>query len=429
VRRRYLTALSTLAVVLCAAAAGAQETAARPQSDPIPVTSRFTYRFGVDYMLQVSGRRDYPFHDDTFQDDETFAWWRLRPRFAARSRHLDVVLEGQDTHSAGGSFGTRKAWLDLLNAYVDIKEMKGWAVKVGRQQGDLEVIPRMVRTPDFAAVVRSFDVAEVSWQNTATDVRVFAFKPVDNLPTRFNRQKRGELLWTTYARRILSRRSAIQSYVIARHNREAVSQAGVPGSSAVYAWDFQVTGPTPLPQVGWTVETVLERGHYSVDDIRAWGMFLRTDIDLPGAHTLDARYTVTSGDGDKEDGVRSNYDTFYAASSNFGSLGQVRGVNVRALTVGGSIALASPLTLNWRYFNTHLHDRRDVWYGAVVPNLLNPAATSSFLGQETNLTLTYRLSPQLQVRAAYHRFFPGGYEGARAAGDPHEFRLQLIGSR
>ena len=156
-------------------------------------------------------------------------------------------------------------------------------------------------------------------------------------------------------------------------------------------------------------------------------MFLRSDIVLSSSQSMDVRYSVATGDGEKGDGVRGAYDTFYAASSHFGSLGQIRGVNVRALSVGGTSVIAPPLALFWRYFNTHLYDRRDVWYGSVAPNISHPDGTSSFLGHEVDLMLAYRVRPRLQVRAGYYQFFTGGYVRQSAHGSPREFRLQLIG--
>ncbi|MCE3285435.1 MAG: Alginate export, partial [Steroidobacteraceae bacterium] len=394
--RRVRTLMALAIVVSVCLPAAAQEPAVRPApaaGDAAITSGRFTYRLGVGYMFHASARQDYAFHDDQFRDDETFAWWRLRPRFAATSRHVDVVLEGQDTHGAGGSFASRKGWLDVLNAYVEVKGSRGWSARVGRQQGDLEVIGRLVRQADFVAVLRTIDVAAVSYRNASTDVRGFVFKPVDSLPSAFNRQREGERLWAAYGRRRLNERTAVQSYVVARHNREVLSETGAPGNAAVYAWQVQVEGPTPHAAVDWAVETVLERGHYATDDVRAWAVFLRSDIRLSSTSTMDVRYTVTSPDVAKGDGVRAQFDHFYGPATYFSFLGQIRGSNVRAFSVGGATRLRPRLTLNWRYFATALHDRRDLWYGAVSPNLANAEATSTFLGHEIDGLLSFQATP------------------------------------
>src|SRR4029079_17478951 len=120
-------------------------------------------------MVHVASRHDFPYPNDDFDGRETFMWERLRPRLLVQTPHVDFFLEGQDTHSVGNVFSnTRKAWLDILGATAEFKDMKGWGVKVGRVPGDLEVIPRMVGTPNFAAVIRSFDLAEISWQRNRT---------------------------------------------------------------------------------------------------------------------------------------------------------------------------------------------------------------------------------------------------------------------
>jgi hypothetical protein len=377
-------------------------------------------------MLQLSARRDYAIHDQTFQDDETFAWWRLRPRITGKSRHLDFIVEGQDTHGAGGSFSSRKAWLDLLNAFTDVKAGKGVSLRIGRQQADFEVLGRMVRTSDFVAVIRSFDVVQANWRDKTTDVRASFLKPVDSLPSTFNRQKKGERLWTVYGRRAIAPRTAIQSYVIARHNDEVASETGTPGRADVYAWLFQIDGPTPSHRVTWTIESVLERGHYSTDDVRAHGLFMRGEVELGRGYSVDARYNLTSGDAAKGDGVRGQFDTFYGAANVYGALGQFRGSNLRNFNVGGPIPISKTVTLNLRYWNTHLTTRNDVWYGAVGPNIVNPAPTSLFAGQELASVLSWQATPKMLVRTGYFQFFPGGYAEV-AKGNPYELRLQIIG--
>lgn len=423
-----------LALLVCRTAA-AQEAPAG--TTPVPATGRFTYSFGLNYMLQASARRDYPFRDQRFVDDESFVWWRLRPSVSARSRHLDLVLEGQDTHARteaeGGAFGARKAWLDLMNAYVDIKNLKGATIRVGRQQADFEVLGRMVRTSDFVAVIRSFDVVSTTWQNRSTDLRAYVMKPVDNLPSSFNKQKAGEYLWSVYGRRTLAPRTTLSSYVIARHNDDGSlirNEAGTTGAADVYAWLVQVEGPTPSPLVTWTAETVLERGTWAGDDVRAWAMFLRADVALgETGHTIDVRYNQTSGDAARGDGVRGQFDTFYGAANVYGALGQFRGNNLKNFNVGGLLSLVKgprPLTMNWRYWNSRLNTRADLWHGVINPSFSDPAATSSLAGHETALLLSWQATPKTMIRTGYFQFIPGPY-ATRAQGRPYELRLQVIG--
>jgi hypothetical protein len=399
--------------------------------EPAPATSgRMTYSLGVGYMLQASARREYAFTSDRFDDGESYVFYRLRPRFAGSNRRVDFVLEGQDTHAHGGR-GARKAWLDVLNGYAVVRPAGGWSLKAGRQEANIDVISRMARTPDFAAVFRSFDIAEVRWQGRAgggrADLRAFAFRMVDNLPARFNREKAGEYLWATtgnYARG----RYAAQGFLLARHNASALGENGTTGNAQVYAWQGQLTGPTPYRSLTWTLEGVLERGHVSTDGMRAWAMFLGADAVLPRKATLYARVARTSGDAARGDGVRGTYDTFYGAASAFGSLGQIKGSNIQSTSIGGALPVARPLTLNWRYLATFLTTRTDVWYASATPNIASRNPHSSFLGQETNLTLIYSAASRLQVRLAYHQFFMGRYAQPAPSGSPHEFRLQLVGN-
>lgn len=377
-------------------------------------------------MIHTSARRNYPVNDERFQDGETFLWERLRPRVRLKSPWLETLVEGQDTHAIGSAFTVRKAWLDLLNAHVTTKPVHGLEFRLGRQQGDFEVLARMVRTSDFAAVIRSFDIAELGWRRKRTDVRAFYFLPVDNLPSRFNRHKRGEKLWTTFAKTVV-RRTVLQSYVIARHNESVTDESGVSGSSAVYAWETFASGPTGLPKLDWTVETVLERGHWSTDDVRAWAVFLRGAYFPSKSLDLDVRFSATSSDRQKGDGIRGTYDTFYEPASSYGSVGLLKGSNLRQLSVGGGAKLTPSLDLRWRAYANVIGSRADALYGSVVGNTFHPDATSRHVGEELDVYAYYRVTPKLQVRGAVLKFFPGRYFGTNIGAGPYELRLQIIG--
>jgi hypothetical protein len=403
------------------------DAAAAGQADtPVPEAG-FKIAFGGDYFVHIGSRQNYPYSTTAFDEGETFMWERLRPRFTVSSRHVGVVVEGQDTHSLGSRFGSRKAWLDVLNAYVDVRQMNGWGMRLGRIEADFDGLNRMVRTSDFTAVVRSMDIAEVSWRNERTELRALALAPLDNLPSQFNRHKPGERMWAGYARTTVAQHT-VQSYLMAKRNRGVRSETGALGTAVVYAWELLGSGPTPVARLRWTAESVIERGHSSTDGVSAFGLFVQADYALPNGNTVDARYHVTSGDAAQGDGTRGTYDTFYGSTSTYGSLGLFKGSNQRALSVGGLLKLASPLDLRWRYFNTFLSERGDAWYLSGTRNYSRPGAASSHVGQEADFVFTYRLAPpRLSVRAAYLQFFPGAHFEPAARAGAYEVRLQLLG--
>jgi len=394
--------------------------------EPVEVrTARFSYKFNINYFLQASTRQNYPFNDERFVDHESFIWERLRPKVTLSNQHISVVVEAQDTHARGSEFAVRRAWLDLLNAYVDVTHMKGVSFKVGRRQGDFDTIPRLVRTSDFAAVVRSFDVAEVGWVRRTTAVRAFVFRTVDNLPDRFNTWKKGERLWTAHIRQGVGHH-ALQTYVTTRLNTDVMSESGVAGSGAVHAWETLATGPTPFPHLTYSVEHILERGHFSTDTVRASAFFGTLSLAPKTGHEIEVRYVRTSGDEVDGDGLRGNYDTFYMALNQLGSLGLMRGANLHAISIGGTHTVAPKTDFTWRIYDSHLTTTQDGWYSTRF--IQRPDPTSSRVGNELNTQLSYTVSSHLNARLGFYRFFQGPYLKETHPGGSYEVRLQIFGN-
>lgn len=390
--------------------------------------SAFTFRFSVDYFLQVSSRQGFAFNDETYRDTETFMWERLRPKIAGSNGRVSFLIEGQDTHSVGSQFAVRKAWLDLLNAYVDVKgpQKSGLTFRIGRRQADFDAIPRMIRTPDFAAVVRSFDLAEVKWQYKQTEARAFVFRTVDNLPERFNTWKAGERLWTLYFKQGV-RTHQLQTYVTTRLNTDALSESGVRGSGAVYGWEVQASGPVGVRGLDYQVEHILERGHTTTDRVRASGLFASLFISPARGHDGELRYIRTSGDRRAGDGVRQAYDTFYMAIGPLSPLGVMRGPNMHSLSMGATHAVLPKFTATWRVHEHHLNTIADGWYSSRF--IRRPDATSARIGSELDLLFAYAMSQHLTARIGYFRLWQGAYmKDTGTFGSPYEVRFQMYGT-
>ena len=409
--------------------------AAQATATPRPVgadnAKPFKVTFGVDYFFQSSTRRDYPYSSDEFKDSESFFWERLRPRVSGTNGRVSFMIEGQDTHSRGSVFTSRTAYLDLLNAWVDVQRPSGLSIRVGRRQGDFDTITRLVRTPDFAAIVRSFDTAEVGWENKTTEVRGLLFHTVDNVPKSFNTWKPGERLWTAYGSHRIGRQR-LQTYLTTKINTVgARSESGVAGDAAVYAWETLAAGPIPFGGLTYQVEHILQRGHVSTDKLRASGLFTsvskvihKTDIDF--------RFNRLSGDKAAGDGVRNTYDPFYMANAQFSSLGIMRGSNLTNYSAIVTQTFSQKAQLILRFYDSHLTSRSDGWYmgssASQRQTLVRPTATSSKIGDELDAQFTYAVSPKLNVRSGVYKMWTGPYVTETGNhGSPYELRLQIFG--
>lgn len=425
------TGRTTIALLLTLLGAGATASAQTAPEPPGPdAAGRFKIKFGVDYFVQTSARHEYPYRDDQFGDSETFLWERLRPKVSGSNGRVSFLVEGQDTHSRGSVFTTRTAYLDVLNAWVEVRQkpQSGWSMRAGRRQGDFDTITRLIRTPDFAAVVRSFDMVEVGWQDANTDLRGMAIHTVDNLPKSFNTWKPGERMWTVFGRHTMGT-TRVQSYLTTRYNSNVRSEGGVLGDGAIYAWE--TLGSTVLPgKIGLTLEHVLQLGHSSTDDIRASGLFGSVTRTF-GRSDFEIRYIRTTGDEARGDGRRGAYDVFYPANAQYGALGLMRGTNSHAISFGAGHTLWRKGQLNWRLHENHLTTMNDGWYvgQSRATTVERPGARSNRIGTEWNSQFSWIFSPALTVRGGFYKLWPGAYfKDTGGANNPYEFRLQIFGS-
>ena len=436
--RRCGIAVALLAVVsgrASAQATAAQAAAAQATATPRPVgadtAKPFKVSFGVDYFFQSSTRRNYPYKNDAFEDHETFFWERLRPRLSGTNGRVSFMIEGQDTHARGSTFSNRTAYLDLLNAWVDVQRPSGLSFRAGRRQGDFDTISRLVRTPDFAAIVRSFDTAEVGWENKTTEVRGFVFHTVDNVPKSFNTWKPGERLWTVFGNHRIGRQR-LQTYVTTKINTVgARSESGLAGDAAVYAWETLASGSVPVGGLSYSVEHILQRGHVSSDRLRAAALFTSLSKVINKTE-FDVRFNRLSGDKARGDGVRNSYDPFYMANAQLSSLGLMRGSNLTAFVLVVTHTFSPKAQLVLRFYDSHLTERNDGWYlgasASLSPTLVRPTATSSRIGDEVDTQFTYSVSSKLNIRSGVYKLWPGAYLTETGNhGAPYEVRLQIFG--
>jgi hypothetical protein len=188
------------------------------------------------------------------------------------------------------------------------------------------------------------------------------------------------------------------------------------------------TGLTAVPKLSWFAETALQRGSWSTDTVRAWAVFVRADYQLPKDHDVGIGFNNLSGDGARGDGTHGVFDTYYGASNQYGGLGLFRGPNLRQLLVSANLKLSQPAILGLRYYHDRVSEKADVWYGNSIPDLFRPNAASSHLGDEVDVVLSYRVAPQMSVRMAYLKFFPGAYLSNGPSAGPWEVRVQVLGA-
>jgi hypothetical protein len=127
---------------------------------------------------------------------------------------------------------------------------------------------------------------------------------------------------------------------------------------------------------------------------------------------LGVQYSFASGDPDPGSGRDRTFDGLFGAiDSMYGWMNIFAWKNLRDYQATASVKPSdkAEIILDWHYFE--LDQARDAWYyGNGRPQRWDPTGDSGRrLGHEVDLTLHYRYSDRLRLRAGYSHFFPGTF--------------------
>lgn len=375
--------------------------------------------------------------DDTVDRVRTRVWGDLwfRDDFRVFAEFLEsdafysngvTPLSGDVTHA------------QFLNLFLDVKlaEFLDNPVygRVGRQEMNYGS-ERLLASPDFTNIRRSYDGAKIFWHSEKLDIDGFWVRPVNNLVDRFNtadsnRQLAG--LWTVYRP---SKEVSFDFYYLYFEDDLPVPFGAAPGGRGGYddntfgaRWDgdYPVTdllkrleGTRVGGKVMWDFEGAYQFGEWSARTMSA-GMTSTgvgyAFVNLPFQPQLWAYYDWASGTPQR-DNPNSTFETFDqlfpAGHTYFGYLDEVGRSNIRDLNFQLSVYPVKWITAWLQYHIFRLDQAGDALYGEEpgynTERFDASGSAGTNVGEELDLVTELQLGRHSSLVFGYSKMFSGTF--------------------
>jgi hypothetical protein len=332
---------------------------------------------------------------------------------------FQATVQGQDSRVA--EYETAKIVptsilnsFDLRLAYVELgkKSTQGVSASMGRQEltyGD----GRLMASPDWGNVSRTYDSMRVSAYRPGLKVDAFFGAPVD-VSRKFSMAKVGERvagIWATFDK--VKPLGYVDGYGVAKAISVAVGELGVKGDSVTYALGFRVGGPI-TKSLSWEADNVYETGHYGGDNLAAYGTHEAVNWVI-GKSAMKPKatleYNYASGDTNAKDGTRGTFDQVYASThAKWGVADLVGWRNMHHAAAKFEFSATKRLKVNTAVNHMWLATVQDGWYGSSGARVvLNRKATSRDLGWEPDVYVAYTVTRDLTVGGGVGILYGGGF--------------------
>jgi hypothetical protein len=343
---------------------------------------------------------------------------RFRLTVGARfSPWAQATVQMQD--SRVGGYGTTapksvQKPVDLRLAYAELgkKQARGLTATVGRQELTM-ADGRLVASPDWGNVGRTYDGVRLTAVVPGFRVEVFGAAPVDvNLS--FSRAKYGERMggaWATFDR--LKPLGYVDVYEVVKHNHTAVGEGGTRGDQMLYTTGVRFGGPIGKA-IAWEADNVFQRGHSASDRFGGWGTHEGVSWTIGRSAwkpKLGVEYSYASGDRNPSDGVKQTFDQVYASTHGKWGLGDYVGWrNMHHAALKFEVTPNRRLKVNTALNKLRLATVSDAWYGSSGSKLVtNRKATSSDLGWEPDVFAVFTITRDLAVGGGLAVLFGGDF--------------------
>ncbi|TFH14214.1 MAG: hypothetical protein E4H02_10335 [Lentisphaerales bacterium] len=341
---------------------------------------------------------------DSKDDSKNVVYNRLRVHAdLSYEKSFTFFIEGLDarewTHDAPER--GQEDDFDLHQAFAEFNGLFGTPtrVKLGRQKIGYGQ-NRILSAPTWGNKIRSFDAALIGLTLGPLNSDVFFGCPV-TYESGFNTANSDEKLTGIYNVLKLGERSSLDLYAVRKES---------PIASQDTVHDRYTTGAR---------FSAKNRNLLSVDAEGAYQCGEQGDVDI-GAYALACRIeqrfdakckpmaflegNLASGDHDPADGKTETFVPPYQTTHGpYGIIDFFRWQNLRELAVGGSVNVASVLTVRPEVHAYWLDEAEDAWYSASGSALrpADAANSDTFAGSEISVVLGYELNK--------HCAFEGGY--------------------
>lgn len=368
-------------------------------------------RLGFEFRARAEMNLDW----EQDQDDRLYLN-RFRLSAAVQPvRWLRIFAEGQDARAfsfRGSPVTNQQSTLELHQVYVELgRAEQGWQTRFGRQQ--LAIADERLIAADsyWDWSGQGFDAIRVSYNRSRWGLDAFAGFRVEAAHHNVNPFDTASRV-SGLTGRIQWEGGTLLPYVIWKRGADLRNDLNVPGHKDVVAPGAVVQGAF-RGQLEYDVEMALQGGHMIDESLSAWAGHWEMGWRPWGKRgpRLGLEYNYASGDSHPGDGHFHTFDDMYPAGYNkFGMSDPFAWRNISYPFASVEI----PLSRRWKA----LAGYRVYWLAQMADGLYpggdeflirNPSATSSNVGRQVLISVSYAHSERWRLYAGCGAFFAGPY--------------------
>ena len=375
---------------------------------------------------------------------------------------LKFYVQGQDSREFGsarldipGRFGAEGDDIfDISQAWVEAGDMmkSTWSLRLGRQSiafGD----ERLVGPLEWLNFARRFDAARLTYNQGPLKVTAFASSPMVSRSEGLNRSDwfdwngtgRGQYFSGIYAAYDAKPFGAVDAYLfhltqqstnagnledgVVTYSSPAARAADYAAGSNFFTFGTRLKGD-PKRLGGWEaeMEAVGQAGTAGGKQLRAFAFHAGSGYNFkaPLKPRVFFDYNFGSGDHDPNDGKVQTFQNLFPTNHKwYGFMDAFSWQNIHNPQLTLQISPTNTTTLRVDHHAFWLADTDDAWYranGVARVRTLNAAARAAdrYVGQEIDVTATWKVNKNVSVQGGYSHFFAGNYvkqTGRRADAD------------
>jgi hypothetical protein len=350
---------------------------------------------------------------------------------------FSAFAQGRDAHAVSDDRPvTETDSFDLHQAYLRFGDPKQFplSLKIGRQEllyGD----ERYIGLSDWSNLGRSFDAAKLRFENEAFWLDVFAGRQVLPRDDHFNVVNDYDWFSGVYAstRKIVSWQDTELFFLarnVAANSPTAITPTlGGPGARDIYTVGTRWKSvPGELGNWDYAFEAAGQFGSISSGGVRLDHQAFAVNAsggytwkETSGSPRLGLGYDFGSGDSNPTDGKNETVELLFGTNHRLYGLMDIFGLrNLHIPRIGGSLKPVKDLTMSLEWLGFWLADTADFPFPEIGAGRnqngygRNPGF-SSYVGNELDLLVNWRVAAWGQLQAGYAHFFVGDYIRQSAA--------------
>ena len=389
--------------------------------------------------LDVELRHRYEYMSDfdfnkAVDDNKGFHLYRTRINLAVQpAEEIKLFSQFQDARITNDSISGSKAayenWADLRQLWLQVKSdqlaidslgLSGIGFIFGRQELFYGA-QRLVGGFNWSNVAQTFDAGKLIFEfekyNLSIDIFGGGKTPVKS-PREFDDLFDGDSndrLGGYYAVFTGIEGLTVDQYVLNRNTDGKTVSFGHTGDGEVedYTIGIRLKGNIPDSKIDYEIETANQVGNSGALDVNAQ-MFIGIigySFDRSWKPRAAFEFDYASGDSDKSDGDRKTFDNLYPTNHLFyGYMDLVSLQNINNYRFQLSVNPTDKLKLQSDFHLIYLDSSKDNLYAANrTIKRATAAGAGSHVGNEVDLTGTYKFNQYADVLVGYSHLFAGDF--------------------